>query len=108
MEIVVKLEENFPSCLTFIENTIYNLLLNFSCVSRGLDNSCSNEYEADVGIQNKTAKGLLMSHFSQYISLKNKVSLWAKLHTRLTSVCLFVRFFYQHGDFLLETRGGGK
>ena len=54
-----------------------------------------------MGIQNKTAKGLLMSHFSQFISLKkHKVSSWAKLHTRLTFVCLFVRFFYQHGDFL--------
>ena len=96
---IVKLQENFALCLIFIENTISYLLLNFSHVSQGLGNNCSNEYEANSGIQNKTAKGLLLSDFSQFISLKNKVSLHAKLHTRLTSLCLFIRFFYQHGDF---------
>ena len=60
---IVKLEENFPFCLTFIENTIFYLLLNFSHVSQGLDNSCSNEYEANSDIQNETTKRYIIVRF---------------------------------------------
>ena len=61
---IVKLEENFHLCLTFIENTISYLLLNFSCVSQELDNSCSsNKFEANFGIQNKTAKRSIIIRF---------------------------------------------
>ena len=76
------------------------LLITELCrVSQGLDNSCSSEYEANSGIQNKTAKGSIIFRFlSVHLALK-KVSLRIKRHTRLTPVCLFFRFFYQHGDF---------
>ena len=96
---IVKLEENFPLCLTFIKNTISYLLLNFTHVSQGLDNSCSNEYHANSGIQNKTAKGLLLSDFSQFISLKEQSFLTGKtLHK--TDICMpFCQILYQHGDF---------
>ena len=60
---IVKLEENFPLCLTFIENTISYLLLNFSHVSQQLDKSCSNEYEPSLSIQKKTAKRSIIVNF---------------------------------------------
>ena len=84
----MKLEDNFPLCLIIIENTISYLLLNFSSVSQGLDNSCSNEYEAYSGIQNITAKGLLMSEFSQFISLKNIKFRNGQHFTHMTDICM--------------------
>ena len=98
---IVKLEENFPPCLTFIKNTISCLLLNFTHVFQRLDNSCSNEYDANSGIQNKTAKGLLLSDFSQFISLK-KQSFFAGKTLHKTDICMSLyQILYQHGDFLI-------
>ena len=53
-----------------------------------------------MGIQNKTVKGLLMSHFSQFISLKNIKFPWGKTSHK-TDICMpFCQILLPAGDFL--------
>ena len=99
------LKKIFPCTWLLLKTQFPTYYWTFLMFPKDSDNSCLNEYDTtcSLSIQNKTARRYIIVRFlsvHQHWIQSLLTGLQAKLHTRLTSVCLFVRFFLSAWWFL--------